>query len=395
VSDLGGGDAPHIRTGVVGASRYFPEVEALRGVAILLVFLFHADSVIGLGLTGQRWSLPMSFVRAGQTGVSLFFIISAFLLALPFLAEAEGGRRVRWGQYYARRALRILPLYYVAVVAACVLTARHPRDLLRGIPYLLFLNGAGLAAAIPPYHSVWWSLATEVQFYVLLPFLPFLVRSRRGRRLGGVLLLVYAVAYIAFIRGRLHAHTAPAQISLCLSVFGRGPFFLCGISAAWLFTRYGDRLRARLARSAWMRWAGGDAALWATLAGLAVLLRQVARVTFWSVDSRRQGWNVIEGLLWTIVLLLLLHGPLRTKRLLSNRMLERLGRISYSVYLIHLPLLHWGLGVLRAARPRLAIAGSLPALVATALIAAVCVALSTLSYLTIERPFLAWKGRVT
>src|SRR5262249_10913786 len=117
-------DRPLIRTGKAGGSRYFAAIEALRGVAILLVFLFHAESSTGLGLTGTHWTLLMGFVRAGQTGVSLFLVISAFLLSLPFLAEAEGGRRVARGRYFARRALRILPLYYVVVITASMLTAQ-------------------------------------------------------------------------------------------------------------------------------------------------------------------------------------------------------------------------------------------------------------------------------
>src|SRR6266446_8853408 len=131
-------DASVSRAAIRGAGRYFPEVEALRGWAITLVFLRHADGLINLGTTetGSRVSPAQAFVRAGHTGVSLFFIISGFLLVLPFLAEAAGGRTVRRSHYYARRALRILPLYYAAVIVASILSAAHLGDVWRGLPYL-------------------------------------------------------------------------------------------------------------------------------------------------------------------------------------------------------------------------------------------------------------------
>src|SRR6478672_11938186 len=116
-----------------------PELDALRGLAIALVYTFHA---YGLG-GGRVWeppppSLPFAFIRGGNTGVSLFFVLSGFLLARPFLATAESGRVPSLRNFYVRRALRILPMYVLVVVATTVAAAREPADLLRGFPYLLF-----------------------------------------------------------------------------------------------------------------------------------------------------------------------------------------------------------------------------------------------------------------
>lgn len=388
------GNTPAIQARAGGAPRYFPEVESLRGVAIALVFLRHADAVVSLGLTSPAaWPLA-TFVRAGHTGVSLFFVISGFLLSLPFLEEANGGRRVRRGRYYMRRALRILPLYYVAVITAALLAAKHPGDVWRALPYLLFLNGAGLSQPLPPYDAVWWSLATEVQFYLLLPLLPLFLRSRRSRALGVVMLLVYAAAYAAFIGGCLHLASASAQLLLALSAFGRAPLFLCGIGSAWVFTHWGEDMRAACARWPSVHRGGGDLVLFVILMLLALLLHKVVVVGFWRAEAAHHGWHVFEGLLWAAVVLLLLHVPLRAKWLLSNRIFERLGTISYSVYLIHMPLLYYSLTTVRRLRPQWLVTGSASALVVQALVAITCVAFSTFTYRTIERPFLDLKRRV-
>ena len=90
-------DTPVVGTGMPGAARYFPELEALRGLAFVLVFLRHSDGIVTFASTdtGTHVSLLGAFVRAGHTAASLFFILSAFLLSLPFLVEAQGGRPVR------------------------------------------------------------------------------------------------------------------------------------------------------------------------------------------------------------------------------------------------------------------------------------------------------------
>ena len=85
----------HVPAGIRDARSYSPELESLRGVACLLVFLFHASGTVDSGAQGVG---PLrAFVYAGHTGVTLFFVLSAFLLSRPFLAQARGGPRVRWG----------------------------------------------------------------------------------------------------------------------------------------------------------------------------------------------------------------------------------------------------------------------------------------------------------
>jgi len=104
-----GGASAHLPAGVRKSSTYFPEIESLRGIAIALVYFHHIDGFVAPAGTGARESIPFlawAFVTAGHTGVSLFFVLSAFLLSLPFLKEAAGGRHLSRSEFYERRALR-------------------------------------------------------------------------------------------------------------------------------------------------------------------------------------------------------------------------------------------------------------------------------------------------
>lgn len=377
------------------STHYFPELESLRGVAIMLVFLYHVAGFVD-GTRGHRlglWVSPLrAFVHGGQTGVSLFFVLSAFLLSLPFLAESAGGTRVERWRYFERRALRILPLYWAAVVATSVVLAHRPRDLLRGVPYLFFLQAFPcLNVTLVPLNGVWWSLATEVQFYLLLPLLPWCLR--RPWRLI-VVLLTYSALYALFAAGTLHAPSIGAQLALSHSLFGRAPLFVIGIAAAWVYRTYGDQLQRRDSVARLRRAGVADSALIAVLLGLGYLLRRVVFVGYWGMEFAAPAWHVLEGALWATVLLLLLLAPLHLKSVLSNRFLELIGRLSYSIYLVHVPLLYWSLRLLPFVEPGSFTGWKLSDFGIVAILAAACVATSAVTYASIERPFLVRKAQV-
>jgi peptidoglycan/LPS O-acetylase OafA/YrhL len=375
------------------SATYFPEVESLRGIAIVLVVLFHA-ATFGRPLLGRHVSPALAFLYAGHTGVTLFFVLSAFLLSLPFLAAAAGGRPVRVRDFFRRRALRILPLYWTAVVVATVRTAHHPQDLARGLPFLVFLNNF-ISWSPRPYGNVWWSLVTEVQFYLVLPLLPLALRSRRGRLIGAAALASWTFVYAAFLVNRIHFPSPDAQLHFAQGVFGRAPAFMSGLGAAWLYLHYGDALRARLARHAWLRRGGADVLLLATLTLLGLVLRHFVYV------GPNQGeaapthiLHAVESALWAAILLVLLLAPIRAKPLVSNPVLGALGLISYSLYLVHLPLTWFTMMPFASPRGGRLVGWDIPTVLVIARIFVTCVAISTLTYWVIERPFLVRKARV-
>lgn len=383
--------------GIRSSAGFTPELEGLRGVAALLVVAYHCDALLRPLETSPPAGLlaPLrAFVFEGHTGVTLFFVLSAFLLSRPFLAGARSGRAPSVTHFLERRALRILPLYGLAVVVATALLASSPADLLHGLPYLLFLNAnSAWVTSLYPYSAAWWSLATEAQFYLLLPLGGVLAASRPGRLLLAGAALAYAAALFAFDTHRLGANEVEPQLALCLSVFGRGSAFLGGIAAAWLCERHGPRIRDAAARSLWMRRGGADLLLAALVLALGLLLQRVAQLGFWVAETAMHAWHVPEALLWSAVLLVVLLLPLRSRAIFAGRLLGWIGVISYSVYLWHYPILKAVLAPLHV--PGRGGPGLTPRSFAVACLGlALTAAVSVLTYRFVERPFLVRKARI-
>ena len=380
--------------GIRASASFFPELESLRGWAILLVFLFHADGAItGDGRIGTTVSPALAFITAGHTGVTLFFVLSAFLLARPFLEERCGGRRVERKNFFRRRVLRIMPLYAAAVAAAVALSYSNAGALVDGLCALFFLNSfTGSVGSLIPYSAVWWSLATEVQFYLVLPLLGLSLRTRIGRIIGSAVLLAWAIAY-AVVTTDDSLLSAGARFRLNLSLPGRAPAFLFGVAAAWVVLHHGERIRVAMQKQAWLRNGGADLLLLASLSVLGLLLQKVTARGFISAEITMSAWHLAESLLWTTILMLVVLAPLRTRAMISNRLMGILGLLSYSLYLIHEPILFLGLGPLVGRGIPLDIDLNLR-IVAFGAAFILCISMSALTYRVIERPFLVRKAKI-
>ena len=378
---------------------HLKDLDGLRAIASLLVVGYHLNSTVGFHLSDlaapENLDPVRAFVYSGHTGVTLFFILSAFLLSLPHFQNArpQPGASKR---FFRRRALRILPLYWVAIAVAMAATAQQWQDLGRGVPYLFFLNGFGLGERLPPYSSVWWSLATEAQFYVLLPLLPIALRSRFGRIAGLVSLLAYALLYIGNLEGTLSPQSTAARSKIAHSLFGRGSAFLVGIAVAALYVRFGTALRTWLMNLRWLRSGGADALLLVVLLALGLVLRRVAWLGYFPAEVKgyNHAWHIPEALLWGAVLFIVLFLPLGLSALLRSRPFVWAGEVSYSTYIWHLPLIYFFLMLVSQALGGLPgesrIAMQLVSLASIALILVV----SGASYRWIERPFLRRKERM-
>jgi peptidoglycan/LPS O-acetylase OafA/YrhL len=162
----------------------WPELDGLRGAAILMVFLLHyvTDSRSHEGNFGLLYHFAQIF-RLGWSGVDLFFVLSGFLIG-GILLDARSTSNV-FRTFYTRRIHRILPIYYVLIavyltgsyaVAKWNLLGSAPyvENPLHPVAYFLFLQNIVKASPSPFYHylvSPTWSLAVEEQFYLIAPFL--------------------------------------------------------------------------------------------------------------------------------------------------------------------------------------------------------------------------------
>lgn len=387
----------------MGAREDFYELDCLRGIAICLVFGIHAQGIVSwMYRVPPDASLWRSFIYGGHTAPTLFFVLSAFLLSRPFLAELRGGRRVDIHNYFVRRALRIMPLYATAVLVAILVKAKSPDDVLRGLPFLVFANAIpGIGKELNPFsgpwypfNGPWWTVATEVEFYLVLPLLAVAARSRRGRVVAVSFLLAYLGVYVGLGFGWLRFSDL-FQYGLAHSALGRGPAFLTGILAAVVYDRWRTKLRDLGARHGWRARLVGDVLLVGTVLALGRLLQwNVTSGSYVAFEIGWPVWRVAEGVLWAIVLLLLIGMPMHVKPLFANRMWAVFGVISYSIYLIHTPLLHYGRDVINARFPGVLHGWTPASATAVFVMAAITLTLAAITYRLIERPAMERKTRV-
>jgi peptidoglycan/LPS O-acetylase OafA/YrhL len=166
-----------------------------------------------------------------------------------------------------------------------------------------------------------------------------------------------------------------------------------GIAAAFLWHLHGERLRDRLARTEWLRRGGADVLFVLALGAMALFLRWVVHIgPRRQMTAPDQPWHIYNGILWGIILLLLLLFPLRLKSVLCNSVLARLGVLSYSIYLLHVPFMVLGIKACRQFIPGL-IGWNLRTSVVIAVLSVGCYALAAQTYRWIERPFLVRKSR--
>jgi peptidoglycan/LPS O-acetylase OafA/YrhL len=228
---------------VQGSARLVPELESLRFVAIACVFVTHlngylmAKSPSGWAQAARGNFLDRLFQQGGY-GVQLFFVISGFVLALPFAASYLGrGPLVKIGPYYLRRLTRLEPPYLACLVilflAEVLYNHQSPQLLL---PHLA-ASAAYLHAAI--YHSmslidpVTWSLEVEIQFYLLAPLLTQVFRIKRAS-LRGALLIGGSLAFQA-----LQAHFGWGDNRNDPSLANYLPYFLTGFALVDLYLEGG------------------------------------------------------------------------------------------------------------------------------------------------------------
>ncbi len=373
-----------LREGLRDRDSYLHELECARGWAILLVFVFHAWGISGLQMPASPWP-GVSFIAVGSTGVTLFFVLSGFLLSLPWLRHAADPtqRKPQLRPYLRARALRIIPLYYIALVLTWAFTG----DSVTVARAALF-QFIGFDAF--PYGVVWWTLATEMQFYLVLPLgMTLWIGSRTARLCCLALILFWLALYAGIVLGGVSEETS---FVLTKSLFARAPAFLIGILSAafWLHLKH----RSASANTSRMAGTVSLAMLFCALAALERILLAVALMGN-AAETRWHIHHTYEALLWAAILLLLLRGPMPAKPLFVNRPLAVMGKLSYSLYLLHVPVLFYSI---YPAREKMGIEAYInsPWLYLIPLAAfAVSLGLALCSYHGLEKPFLQRKRALT
>ncbi len=307
-------------------------VDGLRAAAALWVVLFHIRVFSGARLPFQ----PLDyFVRSGSTGVSLFLVLSGFCLFLPFAAGRSGRFKTR--AFFIRRARRLLPAYYCSIGLALALNLVGGGNLGFGrlsvtdVAWQLVTHLTMIHTLFPStfyaLNGAYWSLGLEWQLYLALPLL--IVAGRRFGLVpalaGAVIVnLVYRLGLaVAGAHGWVPSGTLQTVVLPNL-LPGRWAEFAFGMAIAELYARGSLERLPAIARYAWVPMA----AVAAAVVGL-----PLSHLAF--------------GAVFALLLVAVLATGGFVNRIFAWRPLVAVGIMSYSVYLVHQPLIQAMAFVLR------------------------------------------------
>ena len=363
--------------------RRYAALDGLRGIAALMVFAIHVwiyqlpNTVV---LRRDSWEKTLLF--EGRVAFVMFFVLSGYLLYRAFARAAlHRAEDVNVRSYLVRRAARILPAYYLALLGTLALLAaagdvpgRRPVDGGQ-LPLFLVFGQNYSPETLLKLNAATWTLAVEVVFYLMLPLIGWLAlrlgasARRQALLLGGLAAAGLAWNALDFTAGwgPVASHTAPSFL----------PYFACGMLVALL-------IESRRARGAPPLGFRGSAAL---VAGAAVLL--VAN-GWWHATFAHDSLAMevfadsAAALAFAAIIGALVLGTGAGVAWMGRRPVAWMGQITYGFYLWHIPLLVCARGL-----------GVGPGGVLTGLmVLPVAIAFGAASWYWVEQPFMRRAARL-
>lgn len=335
--------ADTIRRVQVPSNRRFALFDSLRAIAALSVVVFHAAGFSGVNLT--TWY--GGFTSKLNVGVTLFFLISSFLLYRPHAVALFGGSPAPGlADYALRRTFRILPAYWVALTVLA---------LWPGLSGVLTKDWWVYYGLFQSYRLVWafqgipvaWSLSVELAFYALLPLLAAFLAAM-GRLFGprgklALPIVTFSALGIASLAFRASEHRS-GDMELLGSIFAHFLGFAAGLSLAVVSAC----LEGRAHRHWSTRWVvTHPTACWALAAGVFVAMSVSPHFPRpFSRAEHTTAAYIAEQILYVLMATLVMlpavfaeEARSLPQRLLGSRWLTWIGRISYGVFLWHVSVL--------------------------------------------------------
>lgn len=376
-------------------ANHYPALHGLRVLAILTIVQLH----VSMGF--RKWGLPPPrdwYDRSLSIwfGMDLFFLLSGFLIGSMLLRDPEATRPASAARFWARRAFRIIPPYYVVLTLLTLAPITSPAQRANVWHEYLYLTNY-LPVPTEPVMLWAWSLCVEEHFYFAVPVVLAAVSalrtpSRRLAALGALWLsgVLLRVAHVA-------SHGPWTFEALIRDVYGRThlryDILVAGVILAELQQHHAERVRAALDVPRWR------ALAWMVIAGCLALLvwppRVIPEAARWTV-----WWGVLTALMYGPLVLLLVNRETALSRFLGARAFLVLATFGYGVYLVHIPVGDYVVvpAVLLAGVALLRAGVLLPAWlvwgVALALTWAVSVLVAYLLHVLVERPSLALRDKL-
>ncbi len=300
--------------------KYRPELDGLRSIAVSSVVLYHADFLVA----GKN---P---IQGGFIGVDIFFVISGYLITLIILGEMGEGR-FSFGNFYERRARRILPALFTVILVSIPFAWRYmlPAAMKEYAGSILstlafssniwfWLEDSYWAApsALKPFLHT-WTLAVEEQFYLFFPPIMLVLYKFAKRQITGILLLAF---FLSLVLAEYSSRNFPVAGFYLLPM--RGWELLAG---------------ALIARFELKRGRTSLPLLHATMPTLGLLMICYAVFVF-SAETPHPSFITLIPILGTMLLIWFCREGELISGILSSRAFVYIGLISYSLYLWHFPI---------------------------------------------------------
>ncbi|WOJ32705.1 acyltransferase [Citrobacter koseri] len=346
--------------------KHFNRLDHIRFYAASLVVLFHFRGKYYSQAGGifDLKSVLASWINSGASGVALFLTMSGFLFCL---ISSEGAKNIDYRKFIKNRILRIFPLLTVVVFSLICATrsTSSPEDIFRLLT--LQLNTGPLNDKIFPIGPI-WTIAVEFQFYLIFPFLALFLNKYGVKYITLLILMAIVVKWgIVTIKGESQYG------NLYNTITGRLDQFLMGMLFAVLYNRVDNIIFFR-----------------SGIFKCLLLPASLAVISFYFMIDKSTLFRsvlgfTVESAMWGSFIVGYLIFPIKIPPL-ADKILMSLGGVSFSMYLLHMPIGY----ALRASGVNNLYGGDF-IMIAITIILPIVIAISYLSYYTIEKPFLSMR----
>ena len=348
-------------------NRHFLGLDGMRCIAIIAVIWHHSSPPKLLPIMGR-----------GFLGVDLFFVLSGFLISTLLIREKAATGKISLGDFWMRRALRLIPAYYavlLALVAAYVILkpgSEETRAIVSGFPIYAFYLSNWVHPGAPNLGPT-WSLATEEQFYLVWPLIEAFGTPIISAAAIFAGLIVNQIINFGGLDGAIGAVTGWAPVDHPEVLQTTFTPILLGVGLAHLLNQR--------ASFAFMRRIAGFPYAGAAYAALSVALISLPAS---DISGILRLSIHLSFSLFVAAVILAPHGA--AARFLEHRPIAFIGKVSYGIYLYHMFALHAAAVIVRKS--------GIPTTPATFIIGAmIAVAVSAASFYLLEKRFLDLRKR--
>lgn len=297
-----------LRRNIAEGKNYMPEIDGLRFLAIITVLAYHIILFVSIKFNISFTNYFFIPFLNGAQGVQVFFVISGFILTMPFAFKIPNGQKIDLKSYFYRRLTRLEPPYIISLLfffCILIITKRNTffelfDNLIASIFYIhniVFGKGSDI-------NTVAWSLEVEIQFYILVPLLALLFKfPKKTRRVIFITICIISL----FLNFKFHFYFR--------TILAQAHYFILGMILADLYVSK-DIPKLKSSFFGWL--------------GLLIIL---------FINRESSNLNELLFIFGCLILFLFVLANDYWKRIFATKSISLIGGMCYSIYLLHYPII--------------------------------------------------------